>query len=273
MQPNLTIFANFYIDNEERLTRMKDSLQSMKSITVDKYVVNVRGSFSHEAVEYLNQNINSLSIFSIESEAGWFHDTSSLLPLIRTSYVLLWIEDHICMMPEKINDIVNKMEKCNADLLTYSFWQMGKFLQRYSEVDQVDAGEIKWFDHTVEVNSKFYNKSYLISYASIIRKELFDKIITDWSGEQRWSKMTPFDFEKEPTDTKWLPLRRANPKYELFASIDDDHGVIGSSLQSRGLYPKRTNRQSYATDSLSSFISRRSRILGRFRKFLSFIKT
>ena len=25
---------------------------------------------------------------------------------------------------------------------------------------------------------------------------------------------------------------------EVFASIDDDHGVIGSSLQSRGLYPK-----------------------------------
>ena len=269
MQPNLTIFANFYIDNEERLLRMKDSLQSMKQIIVDRYVVNVRGRYSDHAIEYLKQNIQSLSIFAMESSAGWFHDTSMLLPMIRTPYVLIWIEDHICMAPEGINEIVNRMAECNADLLTYSFWQNGKFLQRYSEVDQVDAGVITWFDHTVEVNFRFINKSYVISYASIIKKELFDKLITDGGSEQRWSKMTPFDFEKEPTDTKWLPLRRANPKGELFASIDDDHGEIGSSLQGRGLYPKRTNRQSYAIDSLSWYIRTRRWIFRPFRKFFT----
>ena len=272
MQENLTIFANFFIDNEERFIRMKDSFQSMKSIKVAAYVVNVRGSFSHQAVEYLKQNIQTLSIFTIESSAGWFHDTSLLLPMIRTSYVLIWIEDHICMAPESINDIVNRMAEFNADLLTYSYWQMGKFLQRYLEVDQVDAGIITWFDHTFEVNSRFVNKSYIISYASIISKKLFDKIIADGGSEQRWSKMTPFDFEKEPTDIKWLPIRRANPTIELFASIDDDHGVIGSSLQSRGLYPKRNNRQSYAIDSQSWFKRSRAVMLGPIRKLLSFIK-
>jgi len=264
MKDNLTIFANFFIDNEERLMRMMDSLESMKKIKVDRYVVNVRGDFSQQAVEYLKQNIESISIFTIESAAGWFHDTYSLLSMIRTSYLLIWIEDHICMAPESINDIVNKMEKCNADLLTYSFWQMGNFLQRYEGVNQVDYGEITWFDHTIEVNSQFINKSYLIAYSSIIKKELFEKIIADGGSERRWPKMTPFDFEKAPTDTKWLPLRRANPKIELFASIDDDHGVIGSSLQSRGLYPKRTIRQSYAIDSLNWVARIKSRILGHF---------
>jgi hypothetical protein len=269
MQSNITIFANFYIDNEERFLRMKDSHKSMKQIVVDRYVVNVRGRFSDQAIEYLKQNIQSLSIFAMESPTGWFHDTSLLLPMIRTPYVLLWIEDHICMEPEGINEIVNRMAECNADLLTYSFWQNGKFLQRYSEIEQVEAGVITWFDHSVEVNFKLINKSYLISYASIIKKELFDKIITDGGSEQRWSKMTPFDFEKDPADTKWLPLRRANPKGELFASIDDDHGEIGSSLQGRGLYPKRANRQSYAIDSLSWYIRTRRWIFRPFRKFFT----
>jgi hypothetical protein len=267
MKSNLTIFANFYIDNEERLLRMKDSLQSMKAIAVDRYVVNVRGRFADQAVDYLKSNIELLSVFSLESSDGWFHDTSKLAHLIKTPYILIWIEDHICIMPECINGIVDAMAECDADILTYSFWQNGKFLKRYSEADQVDAGIITWFDHTVKVNNRFIEKSYLISYASIIKKKLFDEIIDDRGSEKRWSKMTPFDFEKAPIDIKWLPLRRANPKNELFASIDDDHGVVGTSLQSRGLYPKRSERQSYAMDPQNFLDRTRVRLLRFFTRF------
>lgn len=119
MKSNLTIFANFYIDNEERLLRMKDSLQSMKVIAVDRYVVNVRGRFADQAVDYLKSNIETLFVFSIESSAGWFYDTSKLLHLIKTPYVLIWIEDQICMMPDCINRIVNEMAECDADILTH----------------------------------------------------------------------------------------------------------------------------------------------------------
>jgi hypothetical protein len=129
MKSNLTIFANFYIDNKERFLRMKDSLQSMKRIVVDQYVVNVRGRYAKQAIEYLESNIESLSVFSLESPDGWFYDTSKLSHLIKTPYILIWIEDHICIMPECVNSIVDAMEECDADILTYSFWQNGKFLQ------------------------------------------------------------------------------------------------------------------------------------------------
>jgi hypothetical protein len=283
IQSNLTIFANFYIDDEERFLRMKDSLQSMKSIIVDRYVVNVRGRFANQAIGYLKSNVESLFVFSIESSTGWFYDTSKLSHLIKTSYVLLWIEDHICMAPESINDVVDEMEKCNADLLTYTFWKNGKFLQRYSEADQVDVGAITWFDHTVEINNRLRNKSYLISYASIIKKSLFEKVIKDRGSEQRWPKKTPFDFEKAPMDIKWLPLRRANPKKELFASIDDEQGEEdGTSLQSRGLYPKRSIRRPYSMYSHSRWSRALKRVIKRLRamkratrpkqKFIYFIK-
>lgn len=249
MQSNLTIFANFFIDNEERFVRMKDSLQAMKTIEIDRYVVNVRGLFAQQTIEHLKLNVNSLHVFSIESSAGWFYDTSKISHLIKTPYVLPWIEDHICMAPEHVNSIVDDMAKTDSDLMTYTFWFNGKFLQRYSGIEQSDAGSIKWFDHTLandhNIQNGEYGKSYLISYASIIKTALFSKIISNNGRERWWSIMTPFNFEKAPEDTHWLPLRRANPKIELFASIDDDHGEIGSCLQARGLYPKRCDRQTY----------------------------
>jgi len=74
----------------------------------------------------------------------------------------------------------------------------------------------------------------------------------------------PFAFEKKKFETKWLPLRRAFPTCELFASIDDDLGVKNSSLVARGLYPDRVKRQSYdKTPSLLFLIP---------KKIISFIK-
>ena len=52
--------------------------------------------------------------------------------------------------------------------------------------------------------------------------------------------------EKSPYDESWLPIRRGVPKYEIFASIDDDLNAKNSSLQNRGLYPIRELRKTYA---------------------------
>ena len=255
MKSNLTIFANFYIDNEERLLRMKDSLESMKGILFDRYVVNVRGSFANQAVDYLKCNIKPLFVYSLESKNGWFFDTSKLLHLIKTPYVLIWMEDHICMSPETINDVVSDMKKSQADILTHTFWQNGRFLKRYSKIDQIDIGTITWFEHTVYLQKKFKLNSYLIAYPSIIKRNIFEKIINH-GNEGPWSKFTPFNFEKPPNDIKWLPLKRANPKRELFAAIDDNHGdKIDSSLQGRGLYPRRVRRQSYARQKNSAYLN------------------
>ena len=54
----LTIFANFYIDNEERLQRMKDSFNSFKKIQPLEWIINIRGSYKYKAGEYLKDNIS-----------------------------------------------------------------------------------------------------------------------------------------------------------------------------------------------------------------------
>ena len=256
--PQLTVFANFYIDTEERLLRLKDSFRSISQIDVAGFVVNVRGRYSKEAAYFIAEKDNNVKFFFLESEQGWFYDTSMLIKYIETGYVLLWVEDHICMRPDKVNAVVDDMVNNAIDILTYSWWCDGEMKNRYSNVVQVDDCEITHFDHTIAnnkdvQNNKYGIRSYIISYASIISRALFVKIVLDSGSESRWDKMLPFDFEKAPYDIKWLPLRRGVPKYELFASIDDDLHSSDCCLQSRGLYPMREPRKSYTVGNRNFF--------------------
>ena len=249
MNPLLTVFSNFYIDSEERFLRCLDSFKSMQELSVLKYIINVRGQYAVKTIEHLKRLNPNIETTTLNSGNGWFVDSQELLDKIQTRYVLFWLEDHICMDPEAVNRVVQSMDSVNADILTYSFWCNGHMRERYKEVSQNDLDLINWFDHDMLANEVIQQsqwKSYIISCASIIKGDLFSKIIKDRGSEKRWPKETPFDFEKGPFDTKWLPVRRAIPKSELFASIDDDLSCPGSCLQKRGLYPVREGRRSYA---------------------------
>ena len=56
-QPTLAIFANFFIDNQERLQRMKDSFYSFKEANLNQWVINIRGSLKSQAGEFLKKEI------------------------------------------------------------------------------------------------------------------------------------------------------------------------------------------------------------------------
>jgi len=78
----------------------------------------------------------------------------------------------------------------------------------------------------------------------IIKHALFGKIILAKHPIPRhWPNEAPFDFEKAPFDIHWQPMKVALPRQDLFASIDDDTGLPGYCLQSRGLYPVREKRK------------------------------
>jgi len=275
METVVSIFANFFIDNEERLQRLKDSYASMSSLHNLNWIVNIRGGFRREAAAVLKSNKN-IAIYHLNSIDGWFYDTANLFRQVRSKYVLLWIEDHICMRPEKVVPVVEEMNSADADVLTYTFWQGGKMQRRYGGIPKKNGGEIDVFEHTSANNGviqKNEGGSYLVSYASIIKSDLVRKILIEKKSDTLWPKETPFNFEITPGDEKWLPLKRAVPQYELFAVIDDDHGSDSDSLISRNLYPNRQERQSYAIPRSESRIMRVSkRLLTPLRKTWSYRK-
>ena len=250
----LTVFANFRIDSQERLSRMQKSFESFQGAEINKWVINIRGDYKVSAGNFLTQKLhNNLDLFYLESPDGWFEDSKKMMPCIQSSYVLVWIEDHICMCdPDHLLLLVEEMNTHNAEYMDYTWFGNGGYLDEFAEILKIDTGNTYMVDYDIKNHSVRNNHAIaklnqlhgigFISLCSILRRDLFEKLISIrdpfW---RRNSKYCPFDFEKESGHTSWLPLKMALPKIELFACIDDDNRHPGSSLIKRGLYYSDTD--------------------------------
>lgn len=247
--PTLTIFANFWISDDERFLRMQDSFHSFMEIESVNWVVNVRGTRREDTVAFLRERLGErLVARTLESGRGWFHDTRQMLNDIHGDYVLFWVEDHINLAPVSVYPhILQEMADTGTEYLNYSWWFNGLSNSTYSHIPKVRCDHIEAFELNRASAERFDmggRVPFLISMPSIFSQRLFKKIVlTDDPRLRRWPKETPFDFEKKGTDFHWLPLRMAISRQELFACIDDDNGVPDYSLQARGLYPKRARRE------------------------------
>lgn len=246
---SLIIFSNFRINDLERFNRMKDSFHSIKSINALKWVINVRGIYSKDVKKYLEDNLKDLVIVSeIESGKGWFYDTRRLIKNINSDYLLYWTEDHINLVPtNNFSLILQEMSVTDSEYLFISWFIFDKLTGVYDKIEKKELNHIYYFTLNNKLTKeikKSHPDHYIISAQGIFKTQLFKKIIkSKHPFLRRWPKETPFDLEKKITDTLFLPLKTAIPKYEIFAPIDDDMGGYPCSLQTRGKYPIREIRK------------------------------
>ena len=247
---NLDIFSNFFIDNEERLIRMKDSFRSFAKINPNKWVINIRGSLKYQAGNFLRKELGGkLQLFYLNSNFGWFYDSKIIFKNINSNYVMFWIEDHI--LTASINDFYNcllELEKSSSDQIIYSFFSQHN--EKFKNIKSYKKGRYittyKLEPSVIDkITNSFKKDTYLVSCLSIMKKDFFQKVL--YSSRpilKRWSRKFPFDFEKKASDKLSDLILYSIPNKELFACIDDDHGDPGSSLVSRGYYPNRMSRES-----------------------------
>ena len=63
MAYEFSVLANFKIDSEERLKRLKDSFNSFYKANINSWHINVRGEFKDEVKKFLtDKNISKLNI-------------------------------------------------------------------------------------------------------------------------------------------------------------------------------------------------------------------
>ncbi len=247
-QPSLAIFANFFIDNKERLQRMKDSFYSFKDTEPKEWVINIRGGLKHEAGNFLKKELGEdLNLFFLQSKQGWMHDSNTISKKINSDYVFYWIEDHILISsPIDLKNCIMEMKEFNVDSFLYSFFlneikkqfnliephKLGKYIKVY-KLDQKNCSKIR------KLVGEFYN----VNCVSIMRKDFFIKILLSPKPYlKRWHRNLPFDFEKVSNDKVFPVIWYALPNQEQFVAIDDDLYQPGYSLISRGLYLNRISR-------------------------------
>ena len=259
MSPSLCIFANFFIDNNERLQRMKDSFHSFKNINPDQWVINIRGRLELKASRFLKKELgNKIKLYHFHSRQGWFFDTKNMIANIKSKYVFIWVEDHILINNcATLKNCILEMEKYKVDQLWYSFFTK-EIKKRFSIVPPYKKGKfitISKIDDNAcfQIYKRLKTYFYTISMISIMRRDYFiDVIYSSKPYIKRWPRYLPFDFEKRSTDKVFPIIWHALPKKELFASIDDDRGEKNYSLISRGIYKRSISRQNLKEMEFSS---------------------
>jgi hypothetical protein len=253
--PSLTIFANFRINNEERYLRMRDSFLSFKNISAEKWVINIRGSHKEKTLNFLNKHLeDKLYHYQLESKKGWFADTREMLKDIDSDFVLFWIEDHINIADVKVyNNILHEMKQNGCNQLTYTWWYH-ELRDVFAPIKTADSAFLDYFDiNLISIKKVEANEGrYIIplSIPGIFSYDFFENIIkSDHPKLKRWPRATPFDFEKRSTDIEFMNFKHALPKFELFASIDDNNRSKSKyCLIDRGLYEDRVNRWEMLTE-------------------------
>ena len=248
-QVTLCIFANFFIDNEERFRRLKDSFYSFRDVEPNEWRINIRGRFKHEVYDFLHSELGDIiDVRFLESEKGWLHDSYSFMHSVRSEFVFFWIEDHICIVDPKIlSEIIYDMSLASADQCLYS-WYHPATLNVYRNLpkQKVFPNIISYkLDSDISriARHKLGADFYCVSALSIFSSKFFLKVLSSKRPYlKRWPKHLPFDFEKKSTDCVAPSIVCALPTRELFAAIDDDHGNPGYSLIARGEYPDRVSR-------------------------------
>ena len=259
MTPSLCIFANFFIDNNVRLKRMKDSFYSFRDIYPDQWVINIRGRLKFQASKFLKKKLgNKIKLYHFHSRQGWFFDTKKMIADIKSKYVFIWVEDHILINNSiTLKNCILEMEKYKVDQLWYSFLTK-EIKKRFSIVPPYKKGKfitISKIDDNAcfQIYKKLQTYFYTISMISIMRRDYFiDVIYSSKPYIKRWPRHLPFDFEKKFTDKVFPVIWHALPKKELFASIDDDRGEKNYSLISRGIYKSSILRQNLKEMEFSS---------------------
>ena len=76
---NISVFANFFINDKERYLRAIDSFKSFEKANIEKWIINSRGIYSNKIQNYLKKKLKKKLIFSTLDSGNWFEDTKKLL--------------------------------------------------------------------------------------------------------------------------------------------------------------------------------------------------
>jgi hypothetical protein len=230
---SFSIFANIKVDDLKRFNRLKKSFYSIKKSNPDKWIINIRGSYKRKVFLFLNKNLIKKNLIFTEynSPLGWFYDTKKMLKFFDTKLVFIWNEDYI------LNDNIKNFHNILKDL---HYYKIDQFVYGSLNHDNYKIFKILNANFTKNIFFKKFNKNlrvkfnkiikekklipntYIVSLPQIMNFKTFKKVINiDDPPIKRWSKFTPFDFEKGPYDYHFLPSTIAFPtNKKLFKDID-----------------------------------------------------
>lgn len=244
LNANICFLWNSLINDEFKLWRLIESVKEILELNPNDMHIRVRGKFSLVAIQKLeslrssNEHRSNITLYLGDTFKQWKFNSLEQALNTQCSFIVIMQEDY---------------------KLVVNYTNLSKYLN-YCVQEKIDYGRLSnpaAFNTSLN-RSKFHIKShleaylltkktwknyrqeqrYILSFPGFYSKRLFIKnIISPKPYLRRYHPYSPFDFEKDGSQTWIFPIMCVRPNFEILACLDDDLGYPGSSLQKRLLVP------------------------------------
>jgi len=228
------------------MNRLLSNINQVSSLEAFPISLRVRGVFAEDVAQAVN--VDNLVLNNSQSDVSWKLNLLEQVLNSSSKYFVLMQEDHslVCDGNSLINALV-EFKNLNLDFMPLSFLPQYNPLVNLFGANGLSfkhSGNIKYMHIDRKIAKKLKkNDNYLISLVGIFRRELLIKVLlSPHPFIKYFAADTPFDMEQRPSQKWFLPINWALPLHEIFGCIDDDHGVEGYSLISRGLHVNDAER-------------------------------
>ena len=228
------------------MDRLLSNIGQVSSLDIFPVSLRVRGAFADEVARAVN--VEKVLLYSNQNNSSWKLNLLEQVLQSSSEYFVLMQEDHalICDGEFLIDSLID-FKKLNLDFMPLSFLpQYDPLVQlmRVNGLTLTESGNVKYIHIDRKVAKKLKeNDNYLINLVGIFRRDLLIKVLLSRRPFIKYfAADTPFDMEQRPSQKWFLPINWALPAREIFGCIDDDHGVEGYSLISRGLHANDAER-------------------------------
>jgi hypothetical protein len=236
---DVSAYGNILVNSPERLETFKETVanwQAKISIDMD---IRIRGKFAVEAIAYCSKYAN------IRCEVGskflqWRIQSLIDVREINSKHIMIFLEDHqIVSNKQHFDQIIDSLQKEEIDIFQYSWFKHYAKARRFLEAKHA-KNNTQVLSILVDKNSfrdfVLLNDTYIISLTSIFKKEaLMFFLGTRRPWFRKYDSRGPFDVEKSPKQSFFLPIKYALPRSEFALCVDDEMGIPGSSAISRGI--------------------------------------
>ena len=242
---NFVAIFNILASSQERFDRLERTLNRLpRELGID-FSVRIRGSYQGSILK----TKHNIRLYSGSTWGEWNLDLLQQVVDGPATHYLLLQEDHLLQMQtEELGKLLSEISKYRIDYLPLSFHPQYEFLVK--EIAGIcktnTASTLKfWNIDPDSFNSVALDvRNYPLNLVGIYTRDLLESLLLrERPIYKKYSIEAPFNFERSPSETWFLPLNWGYPNNEVFACIDDDHGIPGYSLSSRGIQAIVSQRQ------------------------------
>lgn len=242
-QERFAVIINVFLSSEEKLSRLIRSVELIVQLKPSQISIRVRGPLKNKAFDSLTARevgISPQSILIGDEGLTWIEATLRQLDTIYSPTVLLAQEDHWLVDKIAFESVLEEFSELQAQFCHVTFFpQVSSTLALAEKILGVSRSH---FTQVVSISSAVIAKELRDRYAITLvglfsNSYLRSMLLSPLDAPLRYGHGTPFVFERKFGSRFIAPVNICFPNQELFACVDDDHGVEGYSLHSRGIAP------------------------------------